>query len=75
MLSVLAHEAGHSLGLRHSAVQDALMAPYYQGFHEGRNPNSILKKDDAKGIQEIYGKNRLGPIYVTICFQVNNFIP
>ena len=47
-----AHEIGHSLGLSHSAVQGALMQPFFPGF----NPDFELHYDDILGIQLIYGK-------------------
>ncbi len=45
-----AQEFGHALGLAHSTVSGALMAPYYTGAH--RN----LEADDIAGIQALYGK-------------------
>ena len=49
LMTVAAHEFGHALGLDHSEVAGALMAPFYTGAH--RN----LEADDIAGIQSIYG--------------------
>ena len=50
LMTVAAHEFGHALGLDHSDVAGALMAPFYTGAH--RN----LEADDIAGIQSIYGR-------------------
>ena len=51
-----AHEFGHSLGLRHTNVLDALMFPTYQTV----DPQNLrLHTDDINGIQYLYGKYRL----------------
>ncbi|KFQ86525.1 Matrilysin, partial [Phoenicopterus ruber ruber] len=50
---VAAHEFGHSLGLAHSNVREALMYPIYSYV----NPATFrLSEDDKKGIQKLYGK-------------------
>ena len=45
-------ELGHSLGLSHSDVKSALMAPFYRGYEA----NIRLDEDDIKGIQALYGE-------------------
>ncbi|XP_054013663.1 matrix metalloproteinase-14 isoform X4 [Hylaeus anthracinus] len=52
LFQVAAHEFGHSLGLSHSDVKTALMAPFYRGYE----PYFRLDDDDIQGIQALYGK-------------------
>jgi predicted Zn-dependent protease len=48
--NVAAHEIGHILGLSHSSVEGALMAPYY-----AVDVNRPQFDDDVKRIQSLYG--------------------
>jgi len=52
LITIAAHEIGHSLGLQHSSVTEALMYPYYNGSHR------YLHQDDIDGIRSIYGDPR-----------------
>ena len=52
LLQVASHEIGHSLGLAHSDVQQALMAPFYRGYM----PYIDLHDDDIQAVQELYGE-------------------
>lgn len=55
-LNVATHEIGHLLGLEHSRVSSALMAPYYAvGISKPQ------RNDDVSRIQAIYGKPSAPP--------------
>jgi hypothetical protein len=49
LLTVAAHEIGHTLGLAHSNDPEALMFPSYSG------PHRFLSDDDVAGVQSLYG--------------------
>ena len=60
-LWVTVHELGHSLGLTHSNVKEAIM---YPKVSKGSKGNVDLTYDDIVGIQHIYG-SRVGPTPAT----------
>lgn len=47
------HEAGHSLGLEHSNLKDAVMYPWYKG---PLATDFDLRPDDINGVQALYGQ-------------------
>ena len=49
LVTVAAHELGHSLGLGHSSVRGSLMFPSYSG------PQRYLHRDDIDRIRALYG--------------------
>ena len=57
LLQTMTHELGHSLGLSHSDVREAIMAPFYRGW----NPFMTLDDDDKRAIQSLYGQKVTKP--------------
>lgn len=53
LMTIAAHEFGHSLGLAHSTVAGAIMRATYSG------PQRFLTQDDIAGIQSIYGRREV----------------
>lgn len=53
LLTVAAHEVGHSLGIAHSQVRGALMYPFYQGYNANEK---LLTQDDINAIITLYGQ-------------------
>jgi hypothetical protein len=51
---IAAHELGHSLGLRHAAVNDATM---YGSYSRCSQDQRTLSSDDKVGAQSLYGKS------------------
>jgi hypothetical protein len=49
LLTVAAHEIGHTLGLAHSSDLDSIMYPSYSA------PHRFLGQDDVAGVQALYG--------------------
>lgn len=55
LLTVAAHEIGHTLGFDHSKDPNALMYPRYS------EPHRFLGKDDIAGAQAVYGSRSEAP--------------
>ncbi|KAL3099499.1 hypothetical protein niasHS_002954 [Heterodera schachtii] len=58
---VALHEIGHVLGLSHSNIETAIMAPFYQDPRDlvdwrGNYKRPELTQDDVRAAQQIYGK-------------------
>uniref|UniRef100_A0A914H581 Peptidase metallopeptidase domain-containing protein n=1 Tax=Globodera rostochiensis TaxID=31243 RepID=A0A914H581_GLORO len=61
MYWVALHEIGHVLGLSHSNIETAIMAPFYQDPRDlvdwrGNYKTPELTQDDTRAAQQIYGK-------------------
>jgi len=56
-LETTAHEIGHSLGLGHEEINDAIMNPRAANRFDGFG-TSYLLPDDISGIRDIYGRGR-----------------
>jgi hypothetical protein len=54
LFSVTVHELGHSLGLMHSNIPDAIMFPYYRGYSKSIK----LHGDDIAAIRKLYGGDK-----------------
>ncbi len=56
-VTVATHENGHLVGLKHSKVKGALMAPFYNP-----NLNTPQQRDDVTRVQLLYGVRKVDPI-------------
>jgi len=54
LATIALHELGHTLGLRHSADNNAIMSPFYNTLLVG------LQQDDIDGIQSLYSSTACG---------------
>ncbi|XP_058832598.1 matrix metalloproteinase-2 isoform X1 [Topomyia yanbarensis] len=55
LFDVAVHEFGHSLGLGHSSVKEAIMFPWHHVSYRGKDS---IPEDDRLGIQGIYGPKK-----------------
>ncbi|XP_038107614.1 matrix metalloproteinase-2 isoform X2 [Culex quinquefasciatus] len=55
LFDVAVHEFGHSLGLGHSSVKEAIMFPWHHVSYRGKDS---IPEDDRHGIQGIYGPKK-----------------
>ncbi|XP_055631877.1 matrix metalloproteinase-2 isoform X2 [Toxorhynchites rutilus septentrionalis] len=55
LFDVAVHEFGHSLGLGHSSVKEAIMFPWHHISYRGKDS---IPEDDRLGIQGIYGPKK-----------------
>lgn len=60
LFNVILHELGHTFGVGHSSVKEAVMYNFYYG------DSKKLQADDCNAIESLYGlKNKWGPINPT----------
>lgn len=52
--TVALHELGHSLGLSHTPITNAVMFPYYNGYDDSPQPQ--LGYDDILGMYDLYSE-------------------
>ncbi|TKR81132.1 hypothetical protein L596_015061 [Steinernema carpocapsae] len=58
LFAVATHEIGHSLGLKHSQNEHAIMAPFYQTY---TGDALHLNNDDIKALMVLYGSSPIPP--------------
>ena len=70
LFSVTVHELGHSLGLMHSNIPDAIMFPYYRGYSKSIK----LHSDDISAIRKLYGgrtkSNQMNKLFLSFSFEI-----
>lgn len=68
LFMVVAHEIGHTLGLEHSPLRQALMSPYYRKLGKAL----VLSWDDIIAVQQLYGEpdcrcSQVAAVEVVLC--------